>query len=291
MDLARRLAEEYARPATVDAVMVAGSASRGQDDRYSDLKIGVFWSGDPAEAERAKAIERAGADLHFLYPRDGLFWSDAAFAGCDAHDTEKSGVPVDVCHMRTADVQRLVDTLEADPTGDDGTVNIFAGLDDGVPVAGVALLQRWQDAARRYPDPLARAVVREHGQIEFAWRWRMLVDRGAPATPVLSHFWDVQRDVLSMLLAVNRRYPVGYKFLDAVIDRCVIAPPRLGERIRSIASLTPAEAAEDLGRLVHGTYDLVSERIPGMENEVAQWRQWFDYSPSFWDTPPPTSLR
>ncbi len=90
---------------------------------------------------------------------------------------------------------------------------------------------------RSYPDALARAIVRRHGMIEFFWRWRMLVDRGGHPGPIHAHFWGVRRNVVQVLLAVNRGYPLGYKFLGSIVDRCLFAPAELSRRFDAVSTL------------------------------------------------------
>lgn len=50
--------------------MLAGSASRGCADRYSDIEMGVFWDGPPSDEERMAHIEPAGGMFWELDPYD-----------------------------------------------------------------------------------------------------------------------------------------------------------------------------------------------------------------------------
>lgn len=130
-------------------------------------------------------------------------------------------------------------------------------------------------------------VVRRNGQIEFFWRWVMLVARGIHPGPLHAHFWSVQQHVLQMLLAVDRRYSLEYKFLDTIIERCVVAPDSFAERFESVSTIPPDRAARELTALVLETFDLVEEHVPGLDRElVQQWRTWFAYARPRWDRMP-----
>lgn len=287
LELAQRVAAAYALNASVDAVFVGGSTARGQSDRYSDIELGVFWAVDPNKAERKAAIDIAGGDLHLLYEPDGIYWEDAFFGGSDAAGTPHSGQFVEVSHIRTQVIQAILDRLDTEPDADPDVLKLLAGIDDAVPLHGEQRVEGWKETVGRYPDGLARAVVRRHGQIEFFWRWQMLVARGAHPAPIHAHFWSVQQHLLQLLLAINRRYPVAYKFLDTIVERCPIAPADLVQRFDAISTLPTAHAAAELRALVLETYDLIEVHVPGFETgEVDQWRTWFNYQRPFWEGPP-----
>ena len=291
-ELARGLADAYAESPKVAAVMLGGSTARGQADRYSDLELGVFWSDVPSKAERAAAVERAGADLHLLYEPDGRYIEDLFFVGHDAAGTPKSGLCVEVPGMLIGDIDRIVASLDVEPAVDavcdEDTMSTLSGIADGIPLYGTEIVRNWGNRVRSYPDALARAVVRRHGMIEFFWRWRMLVDRGGHPGPIHAHLWGVQRNVVQLLLAVNRRYPLGYKFLDSIVERCVVAPADLSRRFDAVSTLPVAEGAHVLSDLVLETYDLVEQHIPGLEpGEVERWRGYFAYERPSWDARPP----
>ena len=286
--IAQALADSFAVNPAVDAVFLGGSTARWQDDRYSDIEIGVFWKRDTAKAERAQAIAAAGGDLHGQSEREGIYWEDSLFAGRDATNTPKSGQFVEISHVRSREIDQILGRLETDPDADDDTLNLLSGIADAVALHGTELIARWRSAARSYPDELVRAVIRRHGQIEFFWRWEMLVARGNHPGPVQAHFWAIQQHVLQMLLAVNRRNPLGYKFLDSIIERCVVAPTSFAGRFESVSTLPPELAARELQSLVLETYDLVEQHVPSLDPAlIQQWRTWFVYQRPFWDRPPP----
>ena len=170
-EIAQRLADAFATNPAVDAIFLGGSTARGQADRYSDIEIGVFWDRDPTKAERAQAISAAGGELHLQYELEGIYWEDNLFAGRDAAGTPQSGQFVELSHIRTTEIERILDRLSTDPDPDEDVLNLLSGVADSLPLHGIEQVSRWRSLARRYPDELARAVVRRHGQIEFFWRW------------------------------------------------------------------------------------------------------------------------
>jgi hypothetical protein len=136
-----------------------------------------------------------------------------------------------------------------------------------------------------YPDALAVAAVERYGQIDHFWRWEMLLARGDNLPMLYQGFGDVVRSVLLTLLAANRVYWFGWKWLDTLAARLRHAPPELLERLRLVYRLEPAEGAAELAALVEQTYDIVEREVPGAD--VERLRTIFRYRRASWDEPPP----
>lgn len=287
LDVARHIAAAYEDNPRLRAVIAGGSTARGQADEYSDLEIGVFWDDLPTEAERAAAIQKSGGDLHGLNPPDGIYLEDCFFIGRDLRDTPKSGQLVELSHIRAADLEQIVSGLATHPAADPDTLNVLSGLVDGQPLAGTSWIADLAAKARDYPEALQTAVIGRHAAIEHFWRWQMLVARGSQSGPLQAHFWSVQQRMLQCLLAVNRRYPIGDKFLKSLIDRCRISPPDFARRFLTVQTLPASRAAEELQALMHETYDLIGQRVPSLATQVTVWRHYFDYQRPFWKTAPP----
>ena len=61
--MARKVAPVISTNPKVQAVILAGSTSRGWADSYSDIEIGVFWTTPPSDEERMDPIAVAGLSL------------------------------------------------------------------------------------------------------------------------------------------------------------------------------------------------------------------------------------
>lgn len=286
-----QLAPVYRGDPRVRAVIVGGSTARGLADRYSDLELGVFWSELPDEAERAAAIRATGGDLHRLYPPEDGILEDAFFIGRDDQQRPKSGLLVEVNHVRAANLEGLVAGLDREPAGEPGELNLLSAVVDGVALAGAEWIGPLARSAERYPDPLRHAVIRRYGSIEFLWRWEMMVARGSAGGPLRELLWAIQSRLLQGLLALNRRYPIAAKFLPELVARCPEAPAELAGRLAALQTAAPERAVADLTALVRETYDLIELRVPALAADVATWREWFAYRRPFWDDRPPNFPR
>lgn len=135
-DIAQVIARSYARHPHVDAVVLSGSTARGHADRYSDIELGIFWTADPTEEDRAAAIHGAHGDLHRLYPPHEGVWEDNFFMGRADSDAEKSGVLVEVLHIRVEAAEQVMNDVLLRFDDDEGKQNLIAGIGHGLALHG-----------------------------------------------------------------------------------------------------------------------------------------------------------
>jgi hypothetical protein len=243
-----RAADAYVA-AGASAVLLAGSASRGVADRFSDVDLYVVWDSVPDEAVRAGAIQRAGGTADAFWETEDAWTLD--------------GVPFEIAHVSVDGARRTVADVVQRHEADPGLLLSVSAFATGVPLAGEPVLAPLRDAALPYPDGLATAVVRAHAQIDFLWQLEAHLERG---NPMLAYAWvaDSHRRVLHALLAANHVYFFGFKRLEAVEARLPLAPPRLVERIRETYE-DPAAMGERVRALAEETYDIVEQAVPNVD--------------------------
>lgn len=287
--VARHLAAHYAANPHVAAVLCGGSAARGLADPYSDLELGIFWHAPPAEAERRAAPLAAGADGLHLYPYDAdlELWEDTYFIGRAAPDAPQTGLLVEAESYTVAGIERILPRVLDEFDTDDTRHSLLSTLGAGhhLPLHGADLLAGWSARAATYPDGLAAKLVRRHAQIEFSWRIEMLLARGDNRVMVYTELTRMTQALLRTLLALNRRYYFGFKWLDYVVEQLRLAPPDLGPRLRAIYTAAPLAGMQVLAGLIEEMYDLVEAEFPAMD--VAQLRRWFRWRRPLWENPPP----
>ncbi|HVX45786.1 MAG TPA: hypothetical protein VHC49_17985 [Mycobacteriales bacterium] len=258
----------YANCQSVDAVMMSGSTARGDADDWSDVEVGVFWSAPPTLQERESAAGRAGAAHRRMVngAEANPPWYDHLFLA--------GGLMIEVVHSRTDGVEEMLDRILRRCVPDPPALDAIKGIVDGREVRGVQadVVARWQDRAAQYPRGLAIAVI-EGGAIEQFWRWRMLVDRNNPLL-IAREFSRIASQLLTILHALNGRYcghASAFKRLDSL--DLPLAPGDLAGRLRGVFTLSTAEGAETLRRLVEETFDLIEAHLP--EVDVERLRQLF----------------
>jgi hypothetical protein len=219
--LASAVAEEYAE-AGASAVLLAGSVSRGVADRFSDVELGVFWPTEP----------------------------DAAW-----EDFECDGVPFETVHVAVAKAETV--SSHVGPSLED--LSFASALVDGRPLHGTDLLARWRERVLPYPDELAAAVVRTHGQVDLLWQLDVNLARDNPVM-LYARLSDACKAILHALLAANRVYWFGFKRLDEIEMRLAVAPSGLADRVREAF-----RDAEVVVPLAEETYDIVEQTVPGVD--------------------------
>lgn len=285
--VAQSLGPLYASNEQVACVLVGGSTARGHADRYSDLEVGIFWHHPPTEEERRWVVQKAGADLLYLYPYDLAeeVWCDDFMVGRSQPDEPKTGLLVEAVHYTTEFMQRTLDAVLKQYDPDELKQNLISGVAEGFPLAGTQVVDGWKAQADLYPRELAVAIVRKHATIDHFWRWEMWLERGDNRMMVYQAFSQIQQKLLHVLLALNRKYYFGFKWLDTVIERLQIMPPNFSARLKSVYDLPPADAARELAALVEQTYDLVQVHLP--EVDVEWLRRVFRHRRPVWEHMPP----
>jgi hypothetical protein len=284
----RQLGALYAAQPNVAAMLIGGSAARGLSDGYSDLELGVFWHTPPTEAERRAVPTAAGADYIQLYPYDAQYdlWEDTYFVGRAAPDQPDTGLLVEVEHYTVAGMESILQAVLVDLDPDEVKHSLLSILGAGLSVYGQDLLAGWAARAAPYPDALAAKLVRQYGQIEFTWRVEKMLARGDNLPEVYSDLNRMTGQLLRTLLALNRQYYSGFKWLDYVLDSLPLKPVDCGARLRRVFAGDPLAGHGILVALIEETYDLVEVAFPTMD--VAQLRRWFRWQRPVWEAPPPT---
>lgn len=256
----RAAADAYSA-AGARAVLLAGSGSRGDADRFSDVDVYVLWDSVPGERVRADAIDSAGGTVDAFWDTEDAWTLD--------------GVPFEIAHVSVEEAERTIADVVERHDPDPGLLLCVSAFATGVPLAGEEVLGQLRDAALPYPDGLATAVVRAHAQLDFLWQLEAHLERG---NPLLAYAWvaDAHRKLLHALLASNRVYFFGFKRLEAVEARLRLAPPRLAERIRETYD-DRASMDKRVRALAEETYDIVEQAVPDVDvnrlREILRYRR------------------
>lgn len=289
VDLGRRAGAAYLRDSNVAAVLIAGSASRGDADRDSDIELMVAWAQPPSEDQRRLIVEPLAAD-HRLYQYDDGWecWQEDLFIGRSAEGAPSSGVLVEVVGQLVPVIERrLDDVVERFEPNPDKQSTIHALL-NGIPLHGEELIGSWRARAERYPRGLTIAMVNRHAQVDYFADWERLLARGRNLLLIHERFTQVERQLLLVLQALNGVYHYKFKWIERVMGELAIAPPDLAERLGSVLTSDVPTGAETLRQLVEEVYDLVEGELP--EIDVARLRSIFRWRRQAWDAPPPATL-
>lgn len=285
-ELGRHVAHAYSLNEKVAAVFVGGSSARGHADRFSDVEVGVFWKASPTEADRRAAIERAGCEMFRSHPYDAAdsVWPDDLLFGLREDDPSQNRFLVEVSNHTTDFFESALQDLLVRHEPSDLNQSLVSSVLYGIPVYGVPLLESWGSAAKDYPDGLALAVIRRHARIENFWRFEVMLERNLNLLMVNDIFCRAAKQLLRVLLGLNRVYYFGFKWLDFIASLMPLAPPDLVSRLRYVFTADPSQGGIELAALVEETYQLVGIYFPQVDTESL--RQTFRSRPPAWSHPP-----
>jgi predicted nucleotidyltransferase len=254
--LADRVVGVYERHVSPAAVLLAGSAARGDADFYSDLDLLLYYETLPPRA----SFEAALAELGGTLLRSG---SDTEDSGFD-QIFELDGVQCQLGHAKIAWFEGELEQIVAGERLDTPYAKVVMGLLQGMPLRGEELIARWREQCR-YRDQYQRAVLERHWKIFPLWAYEGYL-RGRDAS-----LWRQQLmlqgafDLLAVLAALNRVYFTDFevKRTREFVATLELAPPNLLERLERL--LLPGTPATELESLVAETQALLAEHLPEVE--------------------------
>jgi hypothetical protein len=256
LSLARQLVPAYTEYPHVQAVILGGSAARGYADPYSDLELGVFWSQPPTNQDRERAFARAcGARLTMdAYDPAYQWWIE---------DYYVQGVNIDVVHRTIPTTDQLIaDVIERSDTSL-YKQTLIAAIRDAVPFVGHSHILRWQSQTEQYPNALMYAVVQASMTLKPWWSVEVAAQRDSL---ILVHqaLSVVSEKVLAALLAINRQYHPGIKWLPDVIAKLAIAPEAFHTRLRRCFEGPLDGRVLHMAALIEDVFTLAERHVPSL---------------------------
>ena len=209
--LAQQIASHAHANPKVAAVVVEGSVARGYADRSSAIDLAVFWAEPPTTQERRDIVTRA-------LERDRYPWPSSRKAAGWETRTVREGVAIDVRHTTVAATEGIMAAVleHADPRLD--KQQHLAALRSALPLVNSPLITRWQQQAAAYPHALAVAMVRTHLRFRPAWEQEQLAERH-DVLVLYDSLCTAQKQLLLVLLGLNRLYYPGWRWLDRLTDQ------------------------------------------------------------------------
>lgn len=264
--LAQQLAPYYCANPKVAAVAVTGSVARSDADRFSDIDLAVFWSLVPTEQERREIIKHIGGRHVQLVSdkRDEAGWSDTYEIGEVAIDVQHMGVEAterilaevpERCDPSLSKQQQLATLLSALPLSDPSSI-----------------LNHWQSRVMVYPRGLSMAMVRAHLRFRPRWELEMLAERGEQLA-LYESLCTVEKQILLVLMGLNRLYYPGWQRVDRLMEQMRIAPLKLAARFKQIfgiVSIDPMASVYQLHDLIEETFPLVQIHLSELDTAKAR---------------------
>jgi len=258
--LARIIVDGTVELVPVRAVLLAGSAGRGDADHFSDIDLIVYVDQIPPEDVGRRVREAVGGTdpLRKGQPTENF----------SAEEFDLKGVRVELAFATVGwTEQRLDELLDRLVDFDSPSQKILSGLLEGMPLYGRELIKRWNARVAQYPEALRLATVRRY------WRFFPLWYEAGALRNRDAELWrlDVLLEgafnLLGVLAGLNRLYFTRFQFkhMRAYIAGMKLAPDRLADRLESLFRLDPEQAAAELEHLIEETLTLVEAELPDFD--------------------------
>lgn len=233
-ELARSICLAYTQNTSVDAVMIAGSVSRGMADKYSDIEVHIFWSQSPSDEERIAAMKRADGILVDFYPYEEDEWSEVY---------KVQGVKIEVSQFLSNTIEQYIKEVVEDCNMNIDKQVLLASVQYGLPIYGHDKVNGWKKCIEYYPDSLVNAVVEQHLNFDALWYYESLAYREdwLMSCEVYS---SVIKNMIGVLHGLNRMYIAHprYKWVNQSLEEMKIKPHNLNNRLQqSICNLSFGE--------------------------------------------------
>jgi hypothetical protein len=261
--IARRVAQahEAAADAASMVALVSGSTVDGSCDARSDVDMSVLWPVLPEESALRMACNRAGGQP--------WHWSQGALAdGALVVAFVVDGIETQIGYATLACQEHELDDVLVRHLPDTPNHKLAEGLLKALPLAGAAVLERWQARLADFPEPLARAMA-EHALVKTPTPWRaveQILHRDA-ALWCRDLLVDAGYRLLLALAGANRRYFTRFqvKRMRRFVDGLSQAPEHFADRLEALLLAPPDEAFAQLHALEGDVLELVAQQWPGLE--------------------------
>jgi hypothetical protein len=151
---------------------------------------------------------------------------------------------------------------------------------------GEEQVEEWRARASNYPPELTRAMLRENLLFDgFGYAEEMLAARD-DIIILYDIFSRVERQILSVLLGLNRIYlpNPSFKSMDEIIAGLDVAPPDLSTRLKAAFRLPPPDGVRLLHTLIEELFALVETHVPDLA--TTPYREKVSFRRGVWDIPP-----
>jgi hypothetical protein len=254
--LADRILAVYVKHTKPSAALLAGSASRGDADFYSDLDLLMYYDELPAR----EAFDAARGELGGELVRTNFDDPETDFG----ETFDLGGVQCQLGHLTIGPAEAELDQIAAGENLDTPLAKVAMGILEGQPLLGDEVIEAFR-ARLAYRDELQRAVIEKHWKFFPLWYFEEYM------RPRDAFLWRQEQaleaafNLLSVLAALNRVYFAAFevKRLREFVAKLELAPPNLADRLEHL--FAPDAPGEELESLVAETQALLEQHLPGVE--------------------------
>lgn len=263
--LARRVVDAAVERTAVRAALLAGSAGRGNADRFSDLDL-LFYVDSVPTSETVTEIRAAVRGINPLRRYEPTDYANG-------EEFQLCGVRTEVVFLTVEHVEQRLDEL-LDQLRDvaSSRQKLLAGIAEGLPLHGEELIARWRARLQPFPEPFRREMIERHWDFFPLWYHAEAMAARDSELWRLDVLLEGAFNLLGVLAGLNRIYFARFELKRTrdLVAKMELAPPALADRIENLFHLSPTEAASAFGTLIEETRQLVQQELPDLDLKLSQ---------------------
>ena len=265
---AQKITAVYRTIPTLKTVLLTGSVAHGYADLHSDVDLVLLYEKRPTREVLKSAYERLQGTRRVIISRTPTGVKrirETYFVGDVRCELKHWKV-----RAKEREIMKVVGYRDSDPLDFHAQADT-ADILEGIPLYGSEFIEQWREKAAKYPDELARAMVKIHLRFRPKWEIRTRIVERDDLLPRYEYFTRAEKNILGVLLGLNRVYhPVTFRRIDRLATKLSIAPNNLSVRLKSILRDDPHYAVEQLEDLIEETFALVASHMPDLDVR-AEW--------------------
>ena len=264
---AQKITAVYRTIPTLKTVLLTGSVAHGYADLHSDVDLVLLYEKRPTREVLKSAYERLQGTRRVIIGRTPTGVKrirETYFVGDVRCELKHWKV-----RAKEREIMKVVGYRDSDPLDFHAQADT-ADILEGIPLYGSEFIEQWREKAAKYPDELARAMVKSHLQFLPKWKMRMRIVERDDLFARYDLFTRAENNILGILLGLNRVYhPVTFQRIDRLATKLPIAPNDLAVRLESILRDDPHYAVEQLADLIEETFAMVASYMPDLDVRTA----------------------
>ncbi len=257
-DMARKMAAIYKENKKVQAVLLAGSVSRGWEDEHSDIELNIFWSEPPTDEDRMIPIDRIGGSIIELHPFEEEEWAESYLT--------PQNVKFEISSFLTSTAKKWIKEVVEKFEVDYGKQCMASSVFYGASLYGDRVINELKKEVKVYPDQLAQNMIEENLALWSRWNNRYaLLDRNEWIM-LYDLMVGVQKKLLGTLFGLNKLYihHPSFKWMHKYSEIFTIKPENLDERLSRILIQNVHETLKELELLIQEVFNLVEKHYPDL---------------------------
>lgn len=255
-DIAIKMASIYQQNPKVKAVLLAGSVSRGWEDKHSDIELNIFWSEAPTDEDRMNPISVVNGSVIEFHSFEEEEWAESYLT--------QENVKLEISSFLVETAEKWLDEVVKEFEIDYGKQCMASSIYYGQPLYGDHVINKLKNKVKIYPDKLAEKMIEENLALWYRWNNRKaLLDR-KDWLMLYDLMGSVQKKLMGTLFGLNKLYihHPSFKWMHKYSDIFKIKPENMNGRFSAVFIGDVHNSVQELEHLIQEVFHLVEQHYP-----------------------------